>query len=235
VFDAQPGTGETVVSGINSSGQVVGIYYTSGSSCRSHATACPFVRDASGVVTMFLPTTTAYSFFNVSDNDAGQTVGSFADTAQPGVHGFIRGPKGAITQFDAPGAGTISDNGTYPFQINNNGVIAGVFIDDTQTYHGFTRDAKNNYTQIDYPGAADTLATGVNLSGTVTGYYVDVNGVAHGYVRDKFGNFTSFDDPNAGTRLDTGTAPWAINRSGQIMGKYIGEEYVIHGFFRRAK
>lgn len=235
VFDTQPGSGDTLASSINSSGQVVGIYNAASGFCRSHSTICPFVRDASGVITEFLPTTTAYSFFNVSGNDVGQTVGAFLDTAQPGAHGFIRGPKGAITQFDVPGATTESVYGTYPYQINNSGVIAGVFTDSALASHGFTRDANGHFTQIDYPGAVFTVATGVNLSGTVTGCYSGADDVSHGFARDKFGNFTSFDDQNAGTRLGTGTCALAINRSGQTMGRYVGEQYVVHGFFRRAK
>lgn len=37
-------------------------------------------------------------------------------------HGFMVSAGGAITSFDAPGAGTIVDTGTFPASINDNGV-----------------------------------------------------------------------------------------------------------------
>ncbi len=233
-FDAAA-TAYTTPASINSSGQVVGTVFTLGSFCRSKSSTCAFVRDASGVITVFLPTSTTTAVRSATGNDAGQITGSFGDSLQTGTHGYYRGRLGAITQFDAPGAGTGTFGGTLPLAINNNGVIAGVFGDDAGVYHGFTRDLKNNYTQIDYPGALDTWATGVNLTGTVTGYYMTADEVYHGFVRDKLGNFTSFDDSHAGTLHGEGTTAMAINRFGQITGYFKGINHEYHGFYRKAK
>jgi hypothetical protein len=54
-------------------------------------------------------------------------------------HGFVRSPFGAITTFDAPGAGTASGQGTLPNTPNVFGVITGQYIDSTGLHHGFLR------------------------------------------------------------------------------------------------
>lgn len=54
-------------------------------------------------------------------------------------HGYLRTPDGTITSFDAPCADTTpgSDDGTYPYSINDAGVITGSYQDSNNVYHGF--------------------------------------------------------------------------------------------------
>jgi hypothetical protein len=54
-------------------------------------------------------------------------------------HGFLRAPDGAITTFDAPGAGTGAFQGTEPLGINSKGAISGSYIDANNVGHGFLR------------------------------------------------------------------------------------------------
>jgi hypothetical protein len=51
----------------------------------------------------------------------------------------VRSPSGAITTFDAPGAGTGAGQGTLPETPNLFGVITGQYIDASNVHHGFLR------------------------------------------------------------------------------------------------
>jgi len=54
-------------------------------------------------------------------------------------HGFLRTDNGAVTQFDAPGAGTGAWQGTLPASITPDGTITGHYIDKNNVAHGFLR------------------------------------------------------------------------------------------------
>ena len=74
-----------------------------------------------------------------SINDRGRITGNYIDSS--GVnHGFVRSPFGAISSFDAPGAGTASGQGTLPATPNLFGAITGQYIDENNLHHGFLRN-----------------------------------------------------------------------------------------------
>jgi hypothetical protein len=81
-----------------------------------------------------------YSDCSVGLNDWGAVTGSFLD-ANNVIHGFVRGPGGTFTIFDAPGADTTSGSysGTLAVSINDEGVIAGYYVDANNVSHGFLR------------------------------------------------------------------------------------------------
>jgi len=54
-------------------------------------------------------------------------------------HGYLRAKSGAITEFDAPGAGTGSSEGTQGFSINKFDEIGGWEVDASGVNHGFIR------------------------------------------------------------------------------------------------
>jgi hypothetical protein len=72
----------------------------------------------------------------LSINDDGVITGYYIDPNEV-YHGFMVSASGAITTFNAPGAGTQGDEGTYPRSINDNGVIVGYYSDFGDVYHGF--------------------------------------------------------------------------------------------------
>jgi hypothetical protein len=72
----------------------------------------------------------------LSINDDGAITGYYIDPNE-GYHGFMVSASGAITTFNAPGAGTTLATGTYPRSINDNGVIVGYYSDSSDVYHGF--------------------------------------------------------------------------------------------------
>src|SRR5271157_3965709 len=77
-----------------------------------------------------------------SINTAGDIAGTYKDSVAGHVaHGFVRAADGTITPFDASGAGTGKNQGTFPISINTAGVIAGYYSDTSNVYHGFVRAA----------------------------------------------------------------------------------------------
>jgi len=54
-------------------------------------------------------------------------------------HGFVRTKHGALTAFDAPGAGTGPGQGTIPLSNNPADAITGYYIDANDVSHGFLR------------------------------------------------------------------------------------------------
>jgi predicted membrane protein len=158
-------------------------------------------------------------------NPAGVIVGTVWEAGYVG-RGFLRAPDGAITEFDAPGAGTGAYLGTYAWSINPVGEVTGYYCDALMC-HGFLRAPDGSFTTFDVPGAADTVPLCINTSGVITGYYYDSSFVEHGFVRDKHGAITVFDVPGA-----VDTTPSTINSSGEITGYYLGTDNLVHGFLR---
>jgi hypothetical protein len=207
-FDAPAaGTGPfkgTSALNINSSGTIVG--FTRDSNGARHA----FIRSREGSFTVFDAPgagtglgqgTRAYAI-----NPDGTIAGFFSDSLTVG-HGYVRSRYGVITVFDAPGAGTGPGQGTIVFSpeiLNNEGEIAGHYIDSGNVSHGFLRDENGVFSTFDAPGAGTdpgqgTLGGGFAPDGAVMGNYYDADSLSHGFLRDKNGVFTTFDSPSAGT------------------------------------
>ena len=140
--------------------------------------------------------------------------------------------QSTFTTFDAPGAGTGSYQGTYPFAINPEGAITGLYVDASNMYHGFLRDRDGTLTAFDPSGSIFTSPSGINLEGTITGSYCDVSFDCHGFVRDRHGTITTFDVPGVGTGYLLGTYPASINVEGAVSGCYTDANSVGHGFLR---
>jgi hypothetical protein len=153
--------------------------------------------------------------------------------------------KGAITEFDAPGAGTVSLPacapfcGTAAFAINTEGAIAGSYTDTNIVPHGFLRSVDGHITSFDAPGAGlghglnqGTVAFSVNDLGVIAGQFEDSSYVFHGFVRYADGSFSTFDAPGAGTRANQGTLALSLNSAGVAAGSYVDGSNLQHGFVR---
>jgi probable HAF family extracellular repeat protein len=145
-------------------------------------------------------------------NDAGVYVGDYLDT-----DGFTRlgyeGKAGKyLSDFKLPKLKGVTS--TNPRQINNNGVVAGGYIDSTGIQHGFVLDGKK-LTSFDYPGSvAVTTAEGINDDGQVAGLYTDSAGNRHAFeYTASTGKFTSI-DPGDGSSAQEA---WGINNKGLIV------------------
>ena len=143
--------------------------------------------------------------------------------------------NGFIT-IDAPGAGTGPMEGTAAVNINSNGDVTGLYLDNNNAAHGFVRLASNGVvTPFDAPNAGNLNAQGtfpitISSVGTVVGFYVDSNSVDHAFIRLSNGAVTEFDGPNADQFGGLGTVATAINASGVIAGSF--QHSAVHGFIR---
>lgn len=158
-------------------------------------------------------------------NANGDIAGDFRDGN--GVkHGFLRTSSGAMTFFDAPGAGTSTNQGTGAEDINSSDSIVGQVVDQANIAHSYIRSAGGSFTVFDVAGAQQTEAVAMNDSGAVTGDYSDALGL-HGFVRDATGGLVTFDAPLPTTfAAGPDTVPAAINSAGMVVGSDNGRGFV---------
>ena len=76
--------------------------------------------------------------------------------------------------FDAPGAVSAPDQGTFSAQINNLGLIVGNYVDANGVNHGFVRYPNGSITTFDVPGGGTgpnegTVPNGITDTGVVVG------------------------------------------------------------------
>jgi hypothetical protein len=129
-------------------------------------------------------------FFNnivIGINDRGTIAGSVLDG---NFVGLSRARNGTSTTFEAPGAGTLPDQGTFGNSVNKSGEISGQYSDNSSVFHGFVRTASGKLTSFDAPGAGTqerqgTLPIAINDSGIVAGSYIDSDGASHGFIRTR--------------------------------------------------
>jgi len=226
-FDAT-GLSNTVVSAINSQGQVVGN--------GNHVTARGnyvhgYLRFATGrcVQINFLG---ANSTLPLAINGGGEVAGWYGD-ADNAIHGFVRDAKGNYTSVDDPDAVSGKpDSGTFVTAIDNSGTVAGHYGDSAGVVHGFVLDQFGSFTNFDAPDAGTCIGCGtISLTiddlGEVTGYYVDNSPVAHAFLRDNLGNITEFSVPNA--RETVGESTNNLNKS---VGQWTTTQNIARGFVR---
>jgi hypothetical protein len=178
----------------------------------------------------------------------GTVVGFIRQSAAENDHrlGFVRDPRGNITTFDAPNAGTDLVQGTHAYSMTPNGTTTGWYYDQLYVTHGFVRTREGVISVFDVPGGGTQACEGtyvfgpaVTPNGTITGFYLDDSDVAHGFLRDHAGGISVFDVPTASgagaaecSGFYAGTQPAAINISGVIVGTYFDAFGVGHGFIR---
>lgn len=233
-FDV-PGAAGTLAMNINNPDETAGYYFDASNVYHG------FVRTANGAITTFdVPGAGTVNgtgtFTGQTDclNQSGTVAGDYID--DNGVfHAYLRTADGAITTFDAAGAGTGSGQGTKVSGINDGGVIAGEIIDSNGAFHGFVRATDGTITEFDVHDAGSgsgqgTEPTGINTSGVIVGQSVDTNGVSHGFERLPGGGIQSGNVPGAGTGAGQGTIATGVSFTGQIVGEYINAKGIPEGF-----
>jgi hypothetical protein len=103
----------TIADNINPAGVIAGQY--ADTSNVTHG----FVRTPNGTITTFnapgagtAPGQGTFTALTTGLSPAGAVTGNYADASNVN-HGYVRAPNGAITTFDAPGAGTAPGQGTF--------------------------------------------------------------------------------------------------------------------------
>jgi probable HAF family extracellular repeat protein len=161
-----PGATDTVASGINNAGKIVGQFTD------QSGTIHGFVLDADGFTQIDAPGATRTALAGI--NDAGQMVGGFLDSGMT-FHGLLIDVDGGLTPIDYPGALDTVLGG-----INNLGQIDGAFLDAGNTPHAFLL-ADGNFAALDLPGEFTTLG-GINDTGQIDGSLVDADRRVRGFL-----------------------------------------------------
>ncbi len=139
----------------------------------------------------------------------------------------------SFSTIDSPGATT-----TFLFKMNNAGQFVGAHRDASGVLHSLITDGQT-FTVFDPPGTWGTgipgisEARGINDLGQIVGY---VELVSNDHAIAYAGNSTAFGfyaHPNAGSGDPfRGTAFYGINNAGVIVGEYIDNADVEHGFIQ---
>ncbi len=206
-----PRSPDTVATGLNSRGDVVGLY---GPNLPVYeGTEQSYVLEANTFQQLIYPGAT-YTL-GQGINKSRRIVGWYSNS-DGNAHAFLRKGK-EYSNIDFPGA----DN-TIAANINDAGEIVGIYYQNTAgTIHGFLL-SKGVYTTIDPPNSTYSQPLGINSAGVIVGDYEDQNFVNHGFIYQR-GQFTTVDYPGANNTQLTG-----VNDQGQMLGGY-GDDVIVDG------
>jgi hypothetical protein len=187
-----------------------------------------FMRNADGTITTF-DVKGALTTEGWGINKRGEITGQYANfslgvlnSCESGCHGFLRNAKGRIIKFDPPGA-----TSTWPWKINDRGMIVGSYDDAQNVQHGFMRAADGTITTFDPPGSTSTNTNSINKKGIIAGQYNEAAGAGHGFVRAGDGTISTFDLPDCGYFGIIG-----IDDKARITGFCVTDDNTYHGFVR---
>jgi uncharacterized membrane protein len=196
-----PGRTDTVLTGINDNGEILGY-------SMQPAPVSYFLLGAD------LSTYNFLDFRATGLNDLGQTAG-FAENQWNQI--MVRNADGSTYLLPAPEVASLSIS----VDINNSGQILGNFSDAFGFHHAFLMSADGSTViQVDFPGIPNqeyfgTFAAGINDSGEIVGTYIDPRDLqTHGFLRSPDGTYTHLDFPELGQLLGLND----INNNGQILG-----------------
>jgi hypothetical protein len=189
---------QTVVTGLNDSGTVIG-YFAVDSNISS------FLRHPDGFSTLIdVPVDvgndgrleTIAESINADGVVAGRYYTCLQPCTSPATGGFVRSPQGIFTLFSSPGKIVglpvelyepfgVSITAPHQLSINQAGTITGSFVDTQGAQHGFVRNPYGTITSLDPPRGGKTTATSINDSGVIAGsYFYDWNNqIAQGFLR----------------------------------------------------
>jgi probable HAF family extracellular repeat protein len=132
--------------------------------------------------------------------------------------------------FPLPGPTFAISDHTFPYGINNAGLVVGSFVNlVTEVEEGFVY-SNGSYGTVYVPNSIGTVAQGINDSNQIVGYYTSAPGGAaddHGFIYNSSSNsFLTLDDPlGVG-----GTRAYGINNAGSVVGVYTDANGHTHGF-----
>ena len=159
--------GQTIASGINAEGDIVGAYPALGADCHGRG---------------FLLSNNVYTNVNVPGalstepsaiNPKGDILGNYEDS-NSGTHGFLLS-NGTLSTFDIPGSSF-----DFFWGMNARGDMVGAECCLTPTA-GFLL-SNGTLTAIDVPGSMLTFPYGIDPRGNIVGQYIDSDGRGHGFV-----------------------------------------------------
>jgi hypothetical protein len=165
-----------------------------------------------------------------------EIVGFYTDNATGITHGFLDS-NGVQSTIDDP-AGS-SPNVTAPMQnllgINNAGMAAGFWVDNSGHEHGFVADTQASsptFTEIPpsgFPGGVATQASGINNENKVCGFWTDANGNNHGFAGTLGHSYKSYEVVIHGA-IAASTTPFGCNNHDETVGTFTDSTGAVHGF-----
>lgn len=221
---------ETIVTGINNNGQVVGwAYQWKPDYWQSLNLYQSFVEDNGNFTFLTTPSITR-DFTPTGINDSGQIVGTggfeskggFTD-ASVGLNPYAINNSGQVVSLGlksflfSNGNYTWYNEGTTARGINDLGQVIGFDVSDK-----FFIESNNNYSWFSPPDAglnSRSFPTGINNTGQIVGYTLDAYGGFLGsFIGQSNGNYTWLTVPNVnnGSILLNG-----INNNGQVVGYFL--------------
>ncbi len=206
-----PGSVDTRPFGINSRGEIVGLFITS--DLRTHG----FLLSGDEYTTIDVPG--AIRTNAIAINARGQIVGRY-DTPDNVAHGYLLS-GGELTTIDFPGAAGF----TVLTDIDPAGRIVGRYRGSDMKFYGFSL-IDGIFTTIDHRDANGNPDMGpqgiqgmaINPDGVIAGYYQDLSGKFHAFLLDQ-GVYTTIDPPGAKSTGGPGGV-LKINPAGVVVGTY---------------
>jgi probable HAF family extracellular repeat protein len=196
--------GEVIVTGINASGQVVGV--ATSTTGVLHA----FITGANGSGVTELGTLGGTGSWVYGINATGQVVGA-ASTKDGELHAFITGANGrGMTDLGTRGGWSEA------YGINATGQVVGAASTKDGAWHAFITGASGvGMTDLGTFGGGNSSATGINASGQVVGYAATAHdGANHAFITGVNGVGMS----DLGTLYGENTYAIGINATGQVVG-----------------
>jgi uncharacterized membrane protein len=196
-----PGSMQTIASGINDAGQIVG-YYNNG-----HG----FLLSNGVYTTLDAPGSVVTQAMGI--NNAGQIVGNYGDAT--GTHGFVLS-GGSYSALDVPRSfgGSFPQISTLATGINDSAQVVGTFVYPAGTHPptsgaGVFLLSGGVYKNVSEPGLI-SAAGGINNAGQIVGF----NNLGKGFLLSG-GSYTDFAVPGSLV-----TSARGLNDAGQIVGVY---------------
>lgn len=173
-----PGASGTWARGINNAGNIVGSHFNTDGS--EHG----FILKDGTFHTVNVPDSSC-THVGMAEDDGLSLAGSFCNTADGMLYGYVRTRQGEFQTIKPPGPGLVCTGARW---INERGDVVGPYSpvknpDDcgTAPKHGYLLH-EGNFVAINPPGAIDTQPDAINDDGQIVGAYTDGAGLNHGYI-----------------------------------------------------